>query len=674
VLALLAALAVLLAPMAGATLVASEQAPGETEDLADPAAALRVARAAVERGDSDRAKELLRVVERQHPIVGDYAALLRGRLLLDEGDASGAAGSMLEALAEHADSRLRSDLYRLLGDARATLGDEEGARAAWSAAVEATRDGERRASLRLSIARSLERAGDLAQAGDVYRTLWIFHAGSDGGRIAAERLPEIEAELGRSLREPSDWRRRGDQLLRDRANEEALAAYDHALAAGLEGAEERRARVQRAHTLFRLRRYDEALKSFSSLPQEADVAFWRARSLARSGDVPAAVRAFEHLAKETRGATGVRALYLAALLLEDEGQAARAKSYYQRVGATRHSLGLAGAAIWRLGWQAYREERWADAVARFEELIADDEDPIDRLRPRYWRARALGRLGDARALDELAAISREFPLSYYGWRARELLDGASPQPGRLEIDPGRAQLRPSELARPRILLEAGMRQEAGEELASLAGRARGLHDRLELAQLFTDAGDFNGAQRVVVDAYTEPLARGPQPQLEELWWYAWPTAYADLVSAAATGASADLECELVYSIMREESGYRPAVVSVSGARGLLQIMAGTGERLSRELGRGEFSADELFEPSTNISLGAYYLAQLSHKFQGRLSAAVAGYNAGPTAVSRWLRSESGRDDDEWVESIPYDQTRSYVKRVLRSLHAYRVLY
>ena len=132
--------------------------------------------------------------------------------------------------------------------------------------------------------------------------------------------------------------------------------------------------------------------------------------------------------------------------------------------------------------------------------------------------------------------------------------------------------------------------------------------------------------------------------------------------------------ELVYSIMREESGYRPEVVSISGARGLLQIMGTTGERLARDLGNSDFSTDQLFEPRINIGLGTHYLGELSRRFDGRLPAAVASYNAGPTAVGRWIAAEGQRDDDEWVEAIPYEQTRGYVKRVLRSLHAYQVLY
>jgi soluble lytic murein transglycosylase len=103
-------------------------------------------------------------------------------------------------------------------------------------------------------------------------------------------------------------------------------------------------------------------------------------------------------------------------------------------------------------------------------------------------------------------------------------------------------------------------------------------------------------------------------------------------------------------------------------------METTGERLARDVGHENFSADDLFEPMTNIRLGSHYLAELSRRFDGRLSAAIASYNAGPVAVSGWLEERPNDDDAEWVEAIPYDQTRSYVKRVLRSLQAYTLLY
>jgi len=134
-----------------------------------------------------------------------------------------------------------------------------------------------------------------------------------------------------------------------------------------------------------------------------------------------------------------------------------------------------------------------------------------------------------------------------------------------------------------------------------------------------------------------------------------------------------VEPGLVYAVMREESGYRPEVVSISGARGLLQIMPETGERLALGESLAGFSPDDLFDPRINIQLGSAYLEQLMLRFDGRRSAAVASYNAGPEPVSNWL-AEGPVEDDEWVEAIPYDQTREYVKRVLRSLHVYSALY
>jgi len=145
-----------------------------------------------------------------------------------------------------------------------------------------------------------------------------------------------------------------------------------------------------------------------------------------------------------------------------------------------------------------------------------------------------------------------------------------------------------------------------------------------------------------------------------------------VAASGATGNGERIEPGLVYALMREESGYRPSVVSVSGARGLLQIMPETGARLARDLALEGYDADQLFVPAVNIRMGSYYLQTLLARFSGRVSAAVASYNAGPEAVSRW--TDAALEDDEWVEGIPYSQTRTYVMRVLRSLYAYRVLY
>jgi soluble lytic murein transglycosylase len=647
--------------------------PGGQSDtlLADPAAMLRAAREAVGRGEDVRADWLYGQVAALHPIVGDHAGLLRSRLLLSKrrfADARRVASSTLHSFP---DSPLHAALQRVVGDSLVGEQDEIGAREAYSAALSETRDDAVRAGLLRDVARSEERSGDDRAAGITWRLLWYSHPTSDEAIEAGDRLEVIEARLGETLRRASDWRRRADRLYRLRMNEEALEAYEQALSIGLSDSEARRAREQRAHTLFRLRRYPEALAAFEALPQTGDIPIWRARSLARADRVPESIEAFEKLAAEG-GPHRMQAHYLAALLLDGRDRDVEARRHYSVLEQASGQGSMARAALWRLGWSDYRRGDFARAAERFERLAAATPHEIDRLRPRYWQARALEASDPDRARTLLTALAEEYPLSYYGWRARERTQAEDLSHASNPIAPGETALRPSEVERVRILMEAGLVEAGAEESARLIRRARGLEDRVALARLLTSAGDYNRAQRVVVDAYTGALARGPVSGLEELWWYAWPSAYAGYVDQA-TGTPDSVDPELVYSIMREESGYRPDVISPVGARGLLQIMRETGAQLASRRGMPSFDPDELFDPRTNIELGSFYLGELSRQFPDRLSASIASYNAGPHVVSDWVARDQ-RPDDEWVESIPYSQTRSYVQRVMRSLQAYRLLY
>ena len=114
-------------------------------------------------------------------------------------------------------------------------------------------------------------------------------------------------------------------------------------------------------------------------------------------------------------------------------------------------------------------------------------------------------------------------------------------------------------------------------------------------------------------------------------------------------------------------------MSSAGAMGLLQLMPNTARLQAERSGLPMLDEDErLFEPPVNIALGSAYLDYLFERFPARPSAMIASYNAGPNAVARWSFAKS--EDDEWVENIPYVQTRRYVKRVLRSLYVYQALY
>lgn len=655
--------------------------------LERPAQALEAATEAQGQGDWLRAEWLLTEIALRHPVIGDYADLMRAEGLLESSRYAEAAQVAAEALDRYAATPLRPELFAVQGHALAGAQDEARARKAWRAALDSTREEGLRASLLLATARSQERTGERDPAIETYRVLWHLYPLSEEANRAAARLDELEETLGEPLRSAVDWRRRADNLFRGRRNPEAVEAYEKAVAMGLSKSQDTRARRRRAHSLFRMRDYPRAVDGFASLPQHDDVPIWHARSLARADRVPEAIEAFERIASKRRSPNALRARFLAAMLLEGRGKTERARRYLESLTQGRTRSGMREASLWRLGWGAYQEARYVDAIGLINRLLAEEKDPIGALRARYWRARALEALGRATDANPTAAaaaqvqfetIALEFPLTYYGWRSRSRLADSeqrlvssfaeSQRPAQ-----GRRRLKSGALARARILVEAGFEERAVEELSRFAKRAGGLDERLELAQLFRSAGHFRGAQRMVVDAYKLDLARAPTPTLEGLWWHAWPAAYLDIVEAE-TSRPGSVEAALVYSIMREESGFRPRVVSPVGARGLLQIMQPTGERLARAVGHENFDAEDLFEPDINIRLGCHYLADLSRRFEGRLSAAIASYNAGPEAVSEWLEARRDLEDDEWVESIPYEQTRSYVKRVLRSFQAYRLLY
>ena len=647
--------------------------------LQDPAAALRAAQEAIDQRDRSHAIWLLGQVAHRHPIVGDHATLMQLEVLRDAEHHEATVGIARSALKRFPDSPLRPRLHELLGRALYATGQTEAAHAAWRGALDHSRDDALRSRVLLEIASAEEEQGLTLEAATTYKLIWYAHPTSAEAGFAAHRLDLIEDYLGRPLRNGTDWRRRGDRLFRSRENEAALEAFEWAKDLGLGPAETRLNERRIARSLFRLRRYPEAVEAFSRLPQTDDIPIWRARSLARAGQVFAAIDEFERLGQAGRNRHAIRARFLAGLLLDGRGRTSQAEAHYREVARSGRRSGLSDAAAWRLGWAAYRAGEYERANVYFDQLIRQKQgDPIGQLRPRYWQARSLEHLEEPSAAAAFAEIAEEFPLSYYGWRAQSRLDSASPLAEGAEptaaprLTPGIGQIAPAALARTRILIGAGRLEEARQEIQPLARKARGLKERIELAQLATAAEDYNRAQRIVVEPYTETLARGPVRQHEDLWWYAWPAAYSNWVDQATQGPEG-VDPALVYAVMREESGYRAKVVSPVGARGLLQIMTPTGERLAASKGWEQFHAEDLFEPQLNIDLGSHYLGQLTERFGGRLSAAIASYNAGPEAVSGWpLGLEE--DDDEWVESIPYDQTRSYVRRVLRSLHAYRVLY
>lgn len=157
-----------------------------------------------------------------------------------------------------------------------------------------------------------------------------------------------------------------------------------------------------------------------------------------------------------------------------------------------------------------------------------------------------------------------------------------------------------------------------------------------------------------------------------LWEHAYPKAYAESVFKYAKNFS--VPQEMIWAIMRAESQYKKDILSPAGAMGLMQVMPHTGQRVSESLNEKGFEPKKLYEPETAIKIGSRYLQRLMRKFDGNVALVAAGYNAGPHRVKSWLASFGQLDMDEFVEHIPFLETRNYVKKVLSNYQVYAKLY
>ncbi len=646
--------------------------------IARPGLVLRLAVEAQNRDDRTRMRSLLQLLAVRQPQIADYADLLYARDLVAAQEWQAAQEFLSAAATRHASSILRFRFYELLANVHQKVSDVHGARDAWLLALSAApQDEGLRATLLLHVAQAFEASGEEGSAAQTYRDLWLQYPTQPEAKRADERLQFFEKRLG-SLRTAQDDLRHADNLFAQGWSGEALASYDAALGKGLPDTEKSHSEWQRAQCLFQLRRYPEALATFAQWrTHDENSEFWYTRSLARSGAVEDAIRGFEDLsARATHPSIRLEAHYLVGTLYEGRGLLEDAARHYQAVAEADGDSKYRVEARWKLGWMAYRAGNGTEARKHFAMLAAIAPSPTEKLQARYWTARSMEAENNFWEAQRIfIEIVREAPLSYYGWRAAERIRKtarvalAKPRP----LSVGIAALPATPIERIRILLEAGLEDDLRFELANLKREARGLDDRLRLASFYSDIDDYASAQKIILGSYEQALRYGAQPGQEAAWWFAWPQAYAEFVNDSLP-EHAKIDSALVYAIMREESGYRPRVVSSAGARGLLQIMPETGARLALKTDHENFKPEDLFQPKTNIELGAFYLNELTLRFQGRASAAIGSYNAGPEAVATWIKDYAGTDDDEWVELIPYAQTQGYVKRVLRSLHVYRTLY
>jgi soluble lytic murein transglycosylase len=651
-----AAFLALLAPVAGTATV-------------PPGQALSRAHEAIQKGDRGRAIEVLAPLASSG--VADHAALLRCRLLREEGELRQALDAARSGLALDPPSEVKTELYREETRTQLARGDILGAYRAQRSAWETTRS-----SKRLEVAEAFDEALLPGDALTLYRLVWTRWPLTDAAERAWERAERLEKATGASSPGTEALLGFAGALRTTGRCDFALGLYDRVLATeGLEPEMERRAEYGRADCLFALRRYEEAAGAYGVIvaedSEEIRASIDLARSHARNGDVSVAVRQLDAVAKRADRIHSTRASYLAAILAGPPEQPDAAKRL-RKIESQKYARGYARSARWRLGWSDLRAGNYEAALNRLRPLMRGEIFDIEVQRALYWVSVAeieVGKVEQGRA--GLRRIAEKLPLSYYGFLSAARLQEKPPL-GESFLSPPEPFSGPA-VERAAQLLEAGFDDLASLELQSrVYKKVLTREERLSLSRLLHEVGDHFRAVRLMMDGFGGSLEQGIDPAWTEAWHLAWPRPFGPAVEEAAREFGADPA--LVYAVMREESHYRPDVVSPVGARGLMQIMPPTGQRIAEGLGDGSFEADRLFQPETNIRFASYYLRQLLQTFDGQRPLAIAAYNAGPEVVSSWARKHDPFALDTFVDSVPYSETRRYLRRVLRSYRVYELLY
>jgi soluble lytic murein transglycosylase len=367
------------------------------------------------------------------------------------------------------------------------------------------------------------------------------------------------------------------------------------------------------------------------------------------------------------GANAAEALYAAGRIAQEDKRWDDAAWRFARLVSRHKQSSLAAESAWRVGWCRYRAGRFADAAHAFAEAAARGQEEAASL---YWRGRSLERSGRS-GREAYAGILERFPESYYALRAEERLGQPSGEALRSQIPP---DVRPSTAppfpqvhwSRAEELRLAGLLRPARLELDAYL-RAAPI-DSSHTPWLIAAWQRLGGWDRAIRVAIREKGCAPDAPYVRACY----PLGYWHELRAES--ARRNLDPHLVASLIRQESLFDAAARSPANARGLMQMLPSTAQRVAQSTGAAYGAADDLYRPEINLPLGTSYLAQLLSRYDRDVIAALAAYNAGENAIAKWQQRYPGLEEDEFVESISYRETRNYVKKVLQNRRLYRVLY
>jgi len=344
--------------------------------------------------------------------------------------------------------------------------------------------------------------------------------------------------------------------------------------------------------------------------------------------------------------------------------------------------------LWNLARHYSNNNSYSEALDYYRELserFSQSRLGDDAL---YWKGKILENMGsDEEAKIAYEKLIREYPLSYYTERIIEQRSdisfawpvSVSKKEDFINLEEflkkydkieGKGQL---SLLKTELFEEISFYKESIVELRETLNHNSGnIFLLFKLSSLYKKNKDYNVSLNYseIIFNYLEDNYQLEDLPLE-LWESLYPLYYDDVIRKRAL--EYEIDPLLVLAMIREESRFNPWNESVAGARGLMQIIFSTGEWIAQKLNLEDFTDEMLFDPEVNIDLGCWYIDYLKERFTNDSILVISGYNAGPGTTSKWLKQYDRSDLDNFVENVPYSETREHIKKVMKSYQMYKRL-
>ena len=619
--------------------------------------------------------------------LADYVDYFLGSAQLSSGDARGAAATLEGFEQRYPDSILLRDALMLQARALVATGDA----AAAARLLEAHR-APPSAELELALGRAYAAAGKPESAAEAWRRAYYTMPLQSDSQEAGAQLKALSERVKLPAPLQSERKQRAELLLKGKRYKDAAEEYRDLLSEP-HLTDENGVRLGLGAALYRTTRYKEARDILEKIPESADERnaerLYYLAEMARGRDSSRFAEVLQAMRNSPSPGPWLEQALLSAgnsqLLLRNYETAAR---FYTELYTRFPNGASASYAHWKTAWLRLRLGDSARARRLFEEQIqlypASPEVP----NALYWRGRLAEEekdLNTARAYYQ--KLSDRFRFFYYAERARERLlvvkiDGAAPAvpllnkipPATRPVRFDRASAPPDNLRVQKsfLLQNGGLFDLAIAELEAAYTQDGSLWAMGEMARIYQSTGRYWRAMQLLKKGlpgyFSLEIADLPRP----FWETLFPRLYWSYIQKHS--GDNQLDPFLVAGLIRQESEFHAGAVSRARALGLMQILPSTGRTLAREIKLRRFSTNMLLDPSVNVQMGTRYFRGLLDDHEGTPQYALAAYNAGPHRVTEWRDNGQYRDVDEFVESIPFTETREYVQAVLRNAAVYRRLY